>query len=353
MKLVHSFRVDAITLDLRLPDRDGWSVLDRLKHDHRTRHIPVHIISAQDEQQRGLRLGALSYLQKPVSKEALDAALTEIKRFVERPVKNLLVVEDNEGQRKAIVELIGNHDVHTTAVGTGKQALAALREQPFDCAVIDLGLPDMTGFNLIEKIKTRTEHSDLPIIVYTGRALSRREETELRRVAEAIVVKDVSSPERLFDETTLFLHRVEASLPAEKRRLLAEVQRVDEMLSGRKVLIVDDDVRNIFALSALLERRGLKPLTAESGADGIALLKQTPDIAAVLMDVMMPDMDGYETMRAIRRMAKFKKLPIIALTAKAMKGDREKCIEAGASDYIAKPVDVDKLLSMLRVWLTR
>jgi CheY-like chemotaxis protein/HAMP domain-containing protein/signal transduction histidine kinase len=351
IKLVHGFRVDAITLDLRLPDRDGWTVLDRLKHDPRTRHIPVHIISAQDEQQRGLRLGALSYLQKPVSKEALDAALSEIKQFVERPVKNLLVVEDNEGQRKAIVELIGNHDVRTTAVGTGKQALAALREQPYDCAVIDLGLPDMTGFHLIEKIKTRAGQPELPIIVYTGRALSRREETELRRVAEAIVVKDVSSPERLFDETTLFLHRVEASLPADKRRLLAEVQRVDEMLVGRKVLIVDDDVRNIFALSALLERRGLMPLTAESGAEAIALLKRTPDIAAVLMDVMMPDMDGYDTMRAIRRVAKFKKLPIIALTAKAMKGDRDKCIEAGASDYIAKPVDVDQLFSLLRVWL--
>jgi CheY-like chemotaxis protein len=311
----------------------------------------VHIISAQDEQKRGLRLGALSYVQKPVSKEALDGALAEIKQFVERPVKNLLVVEDNEAQRKAIVDLIGNHDVQTTAVGTGKQALDALRQQSFDCAVIDLGLPDMPGFSLIEKIKTQAGQPDLPIIVYTGRALSRREETELRRVSEAIVVKDVSSPERLFDETTLFLHRVEASLPEEKRRLLADVQRVDEMLTGRKVLIVDDDVRNIFALSALLERRGMKPLTAESGAEGIALLKRTPDVSAVLMDVMMPDMDGYETMRAIRRVPKFKKLPIIALTAKAMKGDRDKCIEAGASDYIAKPVDVDQLFSLLRVWL--
>jgi CheY-like chemotaxis protein len=272
---------------------------------------------------------------------------------VERPVKNLLVVEDNEGQRRAIVDLIGDGDVKTTAVSTGQQALEALRRQPFDCAVIDLGLPDMTGFHLIEKIKTDRsgQRPDLPIVVYTGRALSRREETELRRVADAIVVKDVSSPERLFDETTLFLHRVEASLPEEKRRLLAEVQRVDEALTGRKVLIVDDDVRNIFALSALLERRGMKPLTAESGAEGIATLKRTPDVSAVLMDVMMPDMDGYETMRAIRKLPRFKKLPIIALTAKAMKGDREKCIDAGASDYIAKPVDVDQLFSLLRVWL--
>jgi CheY-like chemotaxis protein/HAMP domain-containing protein len=351
MKLVHSYRVDAITLDLRLPDRDGWTVLDRLKHDRRTRHIPVHIISGEEEQQRGLRLGALAYLKKPISKEALDSALTEIKQFVERPVKNLLVVEDNDGQRKAIVELIGNHDVRTTAVGTGKAALEALGRQAFDCAVIDLGLPDMTGFALIERIKTQLGQPDLPIIVYTGRALSRREETELRRVAEAIVVKDVSSPERLFDETTLFLHRVESALPEEKRRLLADVQRVDETLAGRKVLIVDDDVRNIFALSALLERRGMKPVTAESGPEGIELLKKTPDISAVLMDVMMPEMDGYEAMRAIRTLPRFKKLPIIALTAKAMKGDREKCIEAGASDYIAKPVDVDQLFSLLRVWL--
>jgi hypothetical protein len=211
----------------------------------------------------------------------------------------------------------------------------------------------MTGFALIERIKTQLGQPDLPIIVYTGRALSRREETELRRVAEAIVVKDVSSPERLFDETTLFLHRVESALPEEKRRLLAEVQRVDETLAGRKVLIVDDDVRNIFALSALLERRGMKPITAESGPEGIELLKKTPDIAAVLMDVMMPEMDGYEAMRAIRKLPRLKKLPIIALTAKAMKGDREKCIEAGASDYIAKPVDSEQLLSLLRVWLYR
>ncbi|HYO97929.1 MAG TPA: response regulator, partial [Polyangiaceae bacterium] len=351
MRLVRRFRVDAVTLDIRLPDRDGWTVLDRLKHDRNTRHIPVHIVSGDDELHRGLRVGALAYLKKPATKEALDEAIAHIKDFVERPVKSLLVVEDNEHQRLAIQELIGNHDVHTTSVGSGREALKALERQQFDCAVIDLGLPDMTGFELIEKIKSDLRQTDLPLIVYTGRELSKREETELRRVAEAIVVKDVQSLERLFDETVLFLHRVEANLPEDKRRMLAQVHQADSVLAGKKVLIVDDDLRNIFALSAALEKAGIDALSAESGPEGIALLQSTPGVSAVLMDVMMPQMDGYEAMRAIRELPQFKKLPIIAVTAKAMKGDREKCLEAGASDYITKPVDLEQLLSLLRVWM--
>ncbi|MET0413876.1 MAG: response regulator, partial [Polyangiaceae bacterium] len=352
LALVRDFKVDAVTLDLRLPDRDGWSFMDRLKHDPKTRHIPVHIMSVEEERQRGMRLGAIAYLQKPASKDALEDAFGKIKDFVERPVKNLLVVEDNEAQRKSIVELIGNHDVKTTAVGTGKEALGLLRVDHFDCMVLDLGLPDMTGFQLIEQVK-QSPTPELPIIVYTGREISRQEETELKRTADAIVIKDVKSPERLLDETALFLHRVEANLPEPTRRAIEEVHRSDPDLLGRKVLIVDDDVRNIFALTSFLHRHGLKTVYAENGSDGIEMLKNTPDVEAVLMDVMMPEMDGYETMREIRKMPKFKRLPIISLTAKAMKGDREKCIEAGASDYVAKPVDVDQLLSLLRVWLYR
>ena len=353
LRFVRNFNVDALTLDLRLRDRDGWTVLDRLKHDPKTRHIPVHIISVEEDWQRGIKLGAVAYLRKPASKEALDEAFTRIQDFVERPVRNLLVVEDSEAQRKSIVELIGNGDVQTTAVGTGNEALAALREGRFDCMVLDLGLPDMTGFELIEKIKDDAGLRELPIVVYTGKELSKKDETELKRVAEAIVIKDVKSPERLLDETALFLHRVEANLPEPKRHVLAEAHRTDPSLTGRKVLIVDDDVRNIFALTTVLERRGIQVVYAENGKDGISLLKKAPDIEAVLMDVMMPEMDGYETMRALRKIGKFRNLPIIALTAKAMKGDREKCIEAGASDYIAKPIDVDQLLSLLRVWLYR
>ncbi|MBI5518398.1 MAG: HAMP domain-containing protein [Deltaproteobacteria bacterium] len=353
LRLVKRFSVDAITLDLRLPDRDGWTVLDRLKHDARTRHIPVHIISVEEGEQRGLMLGAIAYLHKPASKEAVEEALDHIKSFVERPVKKLLVVEDDEVHRQSIAELIGNHDVQTIGAATGEAALSALRAEPFDCMVLDLGLPDMTGFELIERLKKDAGHKELPIIVYTGKELSKREETELRRVAEAIVIKGVTSPERLLDETALFLHRVVANLPEAKRRVLERFRGADDILTGRKVLIVDDDVRNIFALTSLLDRYGILSVYAENGKDGIALLERTSDIDAVLMDVMMPEMDGYETMRAIREIGRFKKLPIIALTAKAMKGDREKCIEAGASEYVAKPVDTDQLLSLLRVWLYR
>jgi CheY-like chemotaxis protein len=241
--------------------------------------------------------------------------------------------------------------VVTTAVGSGAEALAALKEQRFDCMVLDLGLPDMTGFELIERIKQEAELNELPIIVYTGKELTRKQETELRRIAESIIVKDVKSMDRLLAETALFLHRVEANLPQPKRQMLEQLYRLDPVLVGKKVLIVDDDVRNIFALTSVLERHQMQALYAENGRDALDLLQNTSDINVVLMDVMMPEMDGYETMRAIRKLRKFKSLPIIALTAKAMKGDREKCIEAGASDYITKPVDIEQLLSLLRVWL--
>ncbi|WP_017316046.1 HAMP domain-containing protein [Mastigocladopsis repens] len=353
LALAQQFQPSAIILDIRLPGMDGWTVMDRLKHDPRTRHIPVHIMTVEEGRQRGLQLGAIAYLQKPINSEALHQALSKIKGFVERSVKNLLVVEDDENQRLSIVELIGNTDVATTAVRTGAEALEAIRNGNFDCVVLDLGLPDMSGFELIEKIKQQPNGEALPIIVYTARELSRSEDTQLRRLAETIIIKDVRSPERLLDETALFLHRVQADLPAPKRQILEQLHSSDPTFVGKKVLIVDDDVRNIFALTSMLERYQMQVLYAENGRDGIEVLQKTPDIDVILMDVMMPEMDGYETTRLIRQNEPFKSLPIIALTAKAMQGDREKCIEAGASDYITKPVDIEQLLSLLRVWLYR
>jgi CheY-like chemotaxis protein/two-component sensor histidine kinase len=351
LALAREYQPTAVTLDLRFPDADGWTILDRLKHDASTRHIPVHIISVEENWQRGLRLGAIDFLTKPATKESLSDALTTLHEFVDRPVKRLLVVEDDEVQQQSIAELIGNGDVQTTAVTTGADALAALQRETFDCMVLDLGLPDMTGFQLISRVKGETGLRKLPIIVYTGKQLTKREEAELRRMAESVVIKDAQSPERLLDETALFLHRVTERLPESKRRMLEQLHRTDPTLAGRKALVVDDDVRNIFALTTFLERSEMKVIHAESGRDGIVRLQETPDVDVVLMDVMMPEMDGYETMQAIRQMPRFRNLPIIAVTAKAMKGDREKCIEAGASDYIAKPVDMDQLLSLLRVWL--
>ena len=353
LALAQEYQPTAILLDIHLPGIDGWTVLDRLKHDANTRHIPVHVMSVEEGKQRSLQQGAIAYLQKPISSETLHQALTKIKGFVDRRVKNLLIVEDDENQRQSIVALIGNGDVATTAVSTGTQALSAIANGKFDCVVLDLGLPDMSGFELIEQIKKLPNGETLPIIVYTARELTRSEDTQLQRIAETIIVKDVRSPERLLDETALFLHRVQANLPAPKRQILEQLQTSDTLLADKKILIIDDDVRNIFALTSLLERYQMQVLYAENGSDGIAVLDNNPDINAILMDVMMPEMDGYETTRRIRSNPKFKSLPIIALTAKAMQGDREKCIEAGASDYITKPVDTEQLLSLLRVWLYR
>jgi hypothetical protein len=353
LALARRYQPDAITLDIDLPVLDGWSVLDRLKHDPETRHIPVHIISMLDEAHRGMRLGAMAHLAKPVEREDLDRAFSSIAGFIDRKVRNLLVVEDNDVERQSIVELIGNGDVKTTAVATGAEALTAMESHTFDCLVLDLGLQDMSGFELLETMKESPRLAQIPVIVYTGRELSKKQETELRRLAETIIIKDVKSPDRLLDETALFLHRVESNLPAEKRRMLEHLHQHDPSLAGRKALIVDDDIRNIFALTSVLEQHDLEVFYAENGKDGLRILDETGDVDVVLMDVMMPEMDGYEAMRRVREEPRFKALPIIALTAKAMKGDREKCIEAGASDYITKPVDTDQLVSLLRVWLSR
>jgi len=353
MPMAREFQPDAITLDLRLPDMDGWSVLARLKEDSATRHIPVHIISVDDERDRGLRQGAYSFLTKPADKESLDNAFASIQRFISGGARSLLVVEDNEDQRNAILELVSDPDVETLAVGTGAEALELMRARHFDCVVMDLGLPDMDGFAMLEEIKLEPRLREMPIVIYTGKDLSSKQETRLREVAQSIIIKDVRSPERLLDETALFLHRVQKQLPEHKRRMLEQLHQSDALLAGKKVLVVDDDIRNIFAMTSLLERHGMEVITAENGRDAVDTMAKGMQIDAVLMDIMMPEMDGYDTMRAIRRMPQYQALPIIALTAKAMKGDREKCIEAGASDYISKPVDTDQLLSLLRVWVYR
>jgi len=351
LSLARDYLPSAILLDIDLPDIDGFTVLDRLKRDPSTRHIPVHVMSSLRERERALRQGAISYINKPVSREMLQEEFKRIQKFLMGGKRSLLVVEDDMAQREAIVSLIGDSDVRIVTAEDGKAALEALAQQHFDCMVLDLTLPDISGFDLLDQIGKQPRLRDLPIVIYTAQELSRKEVTKLKRYAKTIVVKDARSPERLLDETALFLHRSQASLPETQRRMLEEIHAADGGLAGRKVLIVDDDLRNIFALSSLLERQQMQVLFAENGRDGIEVLEKDPTIEIVLMDIMMPEMDGYDTMRAIRRIPKFKSLPIITLTAKAMKGDRDKCIAAGASDYITKPVDVAQLLSMMRVWL--
>ncbi|HXK13882.1 MAG TPA: response regulator, partial [Gaiellaceae bacterium] len=358
LALAHEYKPDAIILDMRLPVRNGWDVLEHLKRHPDTRHIPVHIVSGGVENggvQEALRAGAVAVLEKPVEHELLESTYSKILAFVERDTRRLLVVDDDEDQRNAIIELIGSgDDVEIVAVGSSEDALEQLDgDKGFDCMVLDLKLPKMSGFALLEKVKTDERFRGLPVIVYTGRDLTRREETRLKKYAETIIVKDVRSPERLLDETALFLHRVESKLPSEKRRMLEQLHSTDEVFKGKRVLIADDDVRNVFALASVLERQGMEVQFAENGNEAIASLEADPEIDLVLMDIMMPELDGYEAMRRIRELPRFAKLPIISLTAKAMKGDREKSIASGASDYITKPVDTDQLLSLMRVWLYR
>jgi len=351
LALARELKPDAITLDIHLPDFDGWRVLDRLKVDLATRHIPVHIITVDDDPQPAITQGALGYLKKPQTQDSLYKAFDELKEFIERPVKDLLVVEDDETQRANIQNLIGNGDVKTTAVASGHEALEALRAKHFDCMVLDLGLPDMSGVELLEQIKKESGTRLLPIVIYTARDLAPDEQRKLRGLAESIVVKDVRSPERLVDETALFLHRNAAKLPQKQRSMIESLYH--GVLEGKKALLVDDDVRNIFAMTSVLERFKMDVVSAETGRDALELLQKDKEIDLVLMDIMLPGMDGYETIGAIRHIAEFEHLPIIAVTAKAMKGDREKCLAAGASDYISKPVDADQLRSIMALWLRR
>jgi len=353
LALAHEFQPTAISLDVFLPDMLGWTVLNHFKQDPRTRHIPVQMLTLDEDRQHGLARGAFSYLIKPATSEQLKTAFARMKEYTAPRRKRLLVVEDNPAEQLSIRELLGYGDIDVEIASTGTQALAAIDQQPFDCVVLDLRLPDMSGFEILERFRDTPSLSDLPVVVFTGKDLSPEEDARLHLLARSVVVKGVESPERLLDETALFVHRVVTDLPPEKQKMLDLLHHSDEALVGKKVLVVDDDVRNIFALSSVLERRGMTVLTAGTGREAINTLESTPDVAIVLMDIMMPDMDGYETMQIIRRNPSFRRLPIIALTAKAMKGDREKCLEAGASEYLAKPVNTEQLLSALRMWFHR
>jgi HAMP domain-containing protein/CheY-like chemotaxis protein/signal transduction histidine kinase len=353
LTLARQYRPMAVSLDVFLPDMLGWTVLSQLKQDPETRHIPVQIVTLEEDRQHGLARGAFSFITKPTTTEGLEAAMGKIKTYAAPRRKRLLVVEDNAAEQLSITELLGHDDLEVVVADTGEAALAAMREHPCDCVVLDLRLPDMSGFEVLEHISEDEKIADVPVVVFTGRELSAEEDAQLHTLARSVVVKGVESPERLLDETALFLHRVFSDLPDEKQRMLERLHRSDEDLLGKSVLVVDDDIRNIFALSSVLERRGMKVFTANTGNEAIQLLESTPELSIVLMDIMMPEMDGYQTMQKIRENPAFRRLPIVALTAKAMKGDREKCFEAGASDYLAKPVNTEQLLSALRMWLHR
>ncbi len=353
LELARTHRPTAISLDIFLPDMLGWTVLSQLKQDPATRHIPVQIVTLDEDRHHGLARGAFAHVQKPTTPDDLEDAFARIKDYAAPRRKRLLLVEDDEAERMGVSELLESTDIEITMAATGEAALTELRERPPDCVVLDLKLPDMSGFEVLETIRDDAELRDVPVVVFTGRELSADEDAQLRSMARSVVVKGVESPERLLDETSLFLHRVVADLPPAKQSMLQRLHSSDEDLVKRTVLLVDDDTRNIFALSSVLERRGMEVLTATTGREALAVLNSRSDVAIVLMDIMMPGMDGYETIHSIRATPKFRRLPILALTAKAMKGDREKCLEAGASDYLAKPVNVEQLLSALRMWLHR
>ena len=353
LSLAMAYKPTAISLDVFLPDMLGWSILSQLKQNPETRHIPVQMLTLEEDRQRGLAHGAFSFLTKPVENSELKAAFDRIKTFTQPRRKTLVIIEDNEAECLGISALLAHDSVDIVSFMSGKDALAHLSVHPCDCIVLDLKLPDMTGFEILERMRHDEAMSAIPVIVFTGRELSAEEDAQLHAMARSVVVKGVELPERLLDETALFLHSVIAELPAEKRQMLDRLHSSDEDLVNKIVLLVDDDSRNIFALSSVLERRGMRVLTATTGREAVNLLSQNSEVAIVLMDIMMPEMDGYRTMQAIREKAEWRKLPIVALTAKAMKGDREKCLEAGASDYLAKPVNTEQLLAALRMWLHR
>jgi CheY-like chemotaxis protein len=351
LAMVKEYQPEAIILDLNLPDLSGWAILETLKNDPATRHIPVHIMSVEEEVLDAYRKGAIGYLTKPVSRADLEKPFEKIEQFISREIKNLLLVEDDANSRRSIIKLLQGSDVQITEANRGQAALDLLRTHHFDCIILDLSLPDMTGFEVLSKMNGQNRETRSPVIVYTGRDLTPEENLELTKYADSVIVKGVKSPERLLDETALFLHRVVADMPADKQHTIKQLYSEDKLLQGKKILIVDDDVRNSFALSKLLTDKGIIARIAQDGQQALELLAEDPEIDLVLMDIMMPVLDGYETTRQIRARQEFNSLPILALTAKAMKGDREKCLAVGANDYLPKPIDVDRLFSMLRVWL--
>jgi len=351
--LAGKYKPQAIILDMELPGINGHKVLLELKTNPSIRHIPVHIISANERSLEPIKEGAIEYLMKPVNKNDLEEAFNRIENFISRKMKNLLIIEDNENARKSMRKLIGNGDVKCFEAGNGKDALSLYQQNQIDCIILDIGLPDMTGFELIYKLENLKAYKIPPIIIYTGKELTKEENNELQKYAESIIIKGVKSEERLLDETALFLHRTISSLPESKQVIINNLYDKEEVFHAKKILLVDDDMRNVFALSKILKERGMEVIKAENGKNALEMLETHADIDMVLMDIMMPEMDGYEAMKRIRSQAKYMNLPVIALTAKAMNDDKQKCIDAGANDYIAKPVDVERLLSLMRVWLSK
>ncbi|SHN67744.1 Signal transduction histidine kinase [Duganella sacchari] len=351
LALARQYKPDAVLLDIRLPDRSGLSVLQLLKDDAQTRHIPVHVVSGADNGEAALHLGAIGYALKPTTREQLMEVFRRIETKLTQKIKRVLLVEDDDRQRDSVVQLISDDDVEIFAVGSGQEALALLRDTVYDCMIIDLKLPDMQGNELLQRMAGESLAAFPPVIVYTGRNLSREEEADLHKYSRSIIIKGARSPERLLDEVTLFLHKVEADLSSERQRMLKTVRARDRVFEGRRILLVDDDVRNIFALTSALEQKGALVEVGRNGHEALDKLDTIPDIDLVLMDVMMPGMDGLEATRRIRADARFARLPVIAITAKAMKDDQEQCLAAGASDYLAKPIDLSRLYSLLRVWM--
>ncbi len=351
LQLANEYKPHAIILDVNLPQLDGWSVMEKLKDNPDTRHIPVHFISASDQNLDATKMGAIGYLHKPVNMEQLSAAFKKIEQFISPRVKNLLVIVDDKEHQQKMTQLLGCENIQITQALSTADALQHLQQSAFDCIVLDIDIEPHSVCQLMENLPESDRQT--PIIIYTKNGLTPSEEVELQRCADQHPIKSVSSPERLLDEVTLFLHQLEANLPAEKRKLLRMVHDKAAILRLKKVLIVDDDMRNVYALTTVLEDHNMEVIIGENGQEALTKLQQHDDIAIVLMDIMMPNMDGYEAMRQIRQQPRYRKLPIIALTAKAMKGDKAKCIEAGANDYLSKPVDIDKLLSLMRVWLYR
>ncbi len=343
----------AVILDIRLPDIDGWQVLEALKNDPSLRHIPVHMTSGQEKTMEAFKKGAIGFLTKPVSEEEMLAAFAKLEDCLSKRMRELLVVEDDRVIRQGIVELIGNGDVTVTPVASGAQAIAELEHKRYDCMILDIGLPDMSGFDLLDRLSLDDAVAIPPVIIYTGRELTREEGMSLAKYTDTVIIKGVKSEERLLDETALFLHRVVSKLPVEKRRMIASLYDQDTMFRDKRIMVVDDDMRNAFALSRILEERGMRIVLANDGRHALELLDKDPAVDLVLMDIMMPVLDGYQTTAKIRAQERFWNLPIIALTAKALPEDKEKCMAAGASDYLAKPVDEDRLLAMMRVWLYR
>ena len=352
LALARQLRPTAISLDISLPDMLGWTVLNQLKVDPATRHIPVQIVTLEDERRHGLAHGALSYVVKGPTTDALEAAFDRVTQFLAPRKRRLLVIEDGSVDRQSVVDLLSHDDIEI-GVATSGDALGALDDNPADCLVLDMRSWDNASLALLERVGRSPKWADVPVVALTDQALVAEEQAAIRAAARNLVVKDIQSPERLLDETSLFLHRVATDLPPEKQAMLRRLHTSNEVLKSRKVLVVDDDARNIFALTSLLENYEMEVLNSTNGRGAIEIVQNTPDLAIVLMDIMMPDMDGYETMRRVRAMPEHRTLPILALTAKAMKGDREKCLDAGASDYISKPVHSEQLLSLMRVWLFR